>query len=144
MTLTRGIVEVFEAIPVRIEVEGHAPTWRVTGGSFESVLEFATQALGATTVVARTDRARWWPRVTLTLTTDPALAAAAPPLETFAAPPEPEPDSEAEPEPAPQLTDLPEPPGADSPLESVFAYQEAARQDRQARHGVPEQRRAPD
>ncbi len=146
MALGRGIVEVFEAIPVRIEVEGHEPTWRVTGGSFESVLEFATEALGETTVVARADRTRWWPRVTLTLTTDPELAATAPPLETFAVPPEP--DAAPEPDPTPE-PDLEQPdrgvpaqrPAPDSPLESVFAYQEAARR---ARQGVPEQRRASD
>jgi hypothetical protein len=89
MPLGRGIAELFEAIPERIEVSGHAPTWRVTGGSFESVLAYAREAYGETTVLAREDRSRWWPRVTLTVTTDPVLAAAAPPLETFAAGPEP-------------------------------------------------------
>ena len=73
----------FEAIPERIEVSGHQPTWRVTGGSFESALDFARDAFGASTVVAREDRGRWWPRVTLTVTVDPALVAAAPPLELF-------------------------------------------------------------
>lgn len=105
MPLGRGIAEVFEAIPERIEVSGHAPTWRVTGGSFESVLAFAREAYDDPTVIGREDRARWWPRVTLTVTTDPALAAAAPPLDTFAVEPEPAPaptppaDAPAEPEP---------------------------------------------
>ena len=90
MPLGRGIVEVFEAIPERIEVSGHGPTWRVTGGSFESALAFAEEAFGDTVVVAREDRSRWWPRVTLTVTRDPALAAEAPPVETFADAPAPD------------------------------------------------------
>ena len=36
MPLGKGIVEVFGAIPDRIEVSGHEPTWKVTGGSFEA------------------------------------------------------------------------------------------------------------
>ncbi len=84
MPLGKGIAEVFGAIPERIEVSGHEPTWKVTGGSFESVLAFAREAYGETTVVAREDRSRWWPRVTLTVTRDPVLAAAAPDLATFA------------------------------------------------------------
>src|SRR6188768_2235876 len=90
MPLGRGIVEVFEAIPERIEVSGHGPTWRVTGGSFASALPFAEEAFGDTLVVAREDRSPWWPRVTLTETRDPALAADAPPAETFADAPTPE------------------------------------------------------
>src|SRR5689334_17851241 len=142
MPLGRGIVEVFEAIPERIEVEGHAPTWRVTGGSFESVLDFAAEALGETTVVAREDRARWWPRVTLTLTTDPALAAGAPPLEVFAAPPEPEPEPGPEPGDVRDARDVADERWLGSPLEDIFAYQEAARMAR--RSGLPQQRTAPD
>jgi hypothetical protein len=99
MPLGRGIAELFEAIPERIEVSGHAPTWRVTGGSFESVLSYAREAYDDPTVIAREDRTRWWPRVTLTVTTDPVLAAAAPPLDSFAADPEPAP-APVEPTPA--------------------------------------------
>ena len=90
MPLRRDIQEVLEAIPARIEVSGHAPTWRVTGGSFEDVVAFARTAYDDPIVVAREDRHRWWPRVTLTVTTDPELAASAPPLEAFSDP-EPEP-----------------------------------------------------
>jgi len=86
MPLGRGIVELFEAIPDRIEVSGHAPTWRVTGGSFDAVVAYSDEAFDDPTVVAREDRSRWWPRVTLTVTTDPALAAQAPPRESFADP----------------------------------------------------------
>jgi hypothetical protein len=106
MPLGRGIAELFEAIPERIEVSGHEPTWRVTGGSFESVLAFAREAYDDPTVIGREDRSRWWPRVTLTVTTDPALAAEAPPLDTFAADPEPAPapavPAPAEPRPTPR------------------------------------------
>jgi hypothetical protein len=132
----RGIVQVFEAIPDRIEVSGHAPTWQVTGGSFESVVSFARQAFGDPAVVARQDRGRWWPRVTLTVTTDPALAAVAPPLEALAQP-EPDPEPEAGPHPVPD-------PGASADphharLEDMFTYQEELRA-RAARHRVPRQR----
>ncbi len=104
MPLRRGIVEVFEAIPDRIEVSGHEPTWQVTGGSFESVLTYAKEAFDDPVVLARQDRARWWPRVTLTVTKDPALAAEAPDLETLA---HPEPPAPVEPEPEPVAVEEP-------------------------------------
>jgi hypothetical protein len=123
MPLGRGIVEVFEAIPERIEVSGHRPTWRVTGGSFEAALEYARDAFGGSAVVARKDRGRWWPRVTLTVTVDPALVAAAPPLGSFLDPEGPE---DAAPDP-----DIP------MALEQIFAHQE---ERRIARLRVPAQR----
>ena len=147
MPLGKGIVEVLEAIPERIEVSGQPPTWRVTGGSFESALSFAREAYGETTVIAREDRNRWWPRVTLTVTTDPTLTAKAPALETFAKDPEPKPEPTAasteskgrrgwgripaqraaEPEPYPPV------------LEDIFAHQEAMRRERLH---IPQQRTA--
>jgi hypothetical protein len=150
--LGRGIVEVFEAIPERIEVSGHGPTWRVTGGSFESALAFAEEAFGDTVVVAREDRRRWWPRVTLTVTRDPELAADAPPVETFADRPEPEaaataptePESEPQPETEPDLdssgdtaSGAREPASYESTLDEIFTRQEARRA---ARRHIPEQR----
>ncbi len=81
MPFPRGISALVEAIEDRIEVAGHAPTWRVTGGSFESALSFAREAYDDPVVLERSDHDRFWPRVTLTVTTDPALAAGAPPLE---------------------------------------------------------------
>ncbi len=141
MPLGRGIVEVFEAIPDRIEVSGHSPTWKVTGGSFESVLSYARDAFGDTVVIAREDRSRWWSRVTLTLTQDPALAASAPPVETFADP------VVAEPVLAEALVDGGETGSTGrasasrdtfpSGLEEIFAHQEELRL---ARHRIPEQR----
>jgi hypothetical protein len=86
MPLRREITQVFEAIPERIEVSGTRPTWRVTGGSFESVVSWANDAFDRPAVIAREDRNRWWPRVTLTVTTDPELAAEAPPLASFSEP----------------------------------------------------------
>ena len=156
MPLGRGIVEVFEAIPDRIEVSGHGPTWRVTGGSFESALAFAQEAFGDTVVVAREDRSRWWPRVTLTVTQDPELAAEAPPVETFAdaAAPDADPDTDPDTQPDTQPdaaadvdsneTDPDDPEaGPDEPasyestLDEIFARQEARRA---ARRHIPEQR----
>jgi len=87
MAIRRGITELFEAIPDRIEVSGAAPTWRVTGGSFDAAVDYANEAFDEPVVLARQDRRRWWPRVTLTVTTDPDLAAAAPPLEALTDPP---------------------------------------------------------
>jgi hypothetical protein len=154
MPLGREIVELLEAIPDRIEVSGTGPTWRVTGGSFDSVVSWANDAFDDPVVIAREDRSRWWPRVTLTVTTDPGLAAEAPPLAAFTEPDRPEPES-AEPEsPEPESPEResPEPevivpaapaaapePTTDeefSPLEEIFASQEAARVARR----FPEQR----
>src|SRR3954447_12907650 len=147
MPLGRDIVEVFEAIPARIEVSGHAPVWRVTGGSFDDAVAYAREAYGDPVVVAREDRNRWWPRVTLTVTTDPALAAEAPPLASFS---EPQPASldelhgqDAVDDAASDAWDAsaaePQRPADDqvySPLEEIFASQEA----RRPRH-LPDQRR---
>src|SRR5919112_3071593 len=140
MPLGREIVELLEAIPDRIEVSGVEPTWRVTGGSFDSVVSWANDAFDDPVVIAREDRSRWWPRVTLTVTTDPGLAAEAPPLAAFTEPDRPEPESlepespEPEsPEPEVIVTEAPaaapEPTTDEefSPLEEIFASQEAAR-----------------
>jgi hypothetical protein len=131
MPLGRGVFEVFESIPERIEVSGHGPTWRVTGGSFDSVLAYADEAFGETVVVAREDRSRWWPRVTLTVTQDPELAADAPPVDVFA-------DSVPDEDPAARADQVQ---GDDdtfrSMLAEIFDHQE---QLRLARRGVPPQR----
>jgi hypothetical protein len=131
MPLGKGIVEVFGAIPDRIEVSGHEPTWRVTGGSFEDVLAYADAAFGGAVVIAREDRGRWWPRVTLTVTRDPLLAAAAPDVATFATP-----AVHETPDGQPIETVL-DPPSFASALEDIFAHQEELRL---ARRGIPAQR----
>ena len=132
MPLGKGIAEVFGAIPERIEVSGHEPTWKVTGGSFESVLAFARNAYGETTVIAREDRSRWWPRVTLTVTRDPVLAANAPDLATFARPAVPgqarAPHADAVAEDVPSFVSV---------LDEIFAHQEELRL---ARRDIPQQR----
>ncbi|MEP7089332.1 MAG: hypothetical protein ABI776_04425 [Nocardioidaceae bacterium] len=139
-------MELFEAIPDRIEVSGQSPTWRVTGGSFEGAVSYAEEAFGKPVVVAREDHCRWWPRVTLTVTTDPELAAQAPPFEELSHPPEPvEPEPYVEPKPpveaAPEVAeDVDDVEGtggvAPATLESIFAYQEEVRLG-----SFPEQRR---
>lgn len=125
-------MEVFEAIPERIEVSGHRPTWRVTGGSFEAALDYAREAFGGVAVVARDDRGRWWPRVTLTVTVDPALVAAAPPLGSFADRPEARVDQpEARVDETEARVEIP------VVLEQIFAHQE---ERRLARLRIPAQR----
>lgn len=85
MPLGRGIAEILEAIPARIEVSGHAPTWRITGPSFEAVLEYVEESFDEAAVLGCHLRDRLWPRVTLTVTTDPRLARTAPSLDDLRA-----------------------------------------------------------
>jgi hypothetical protein len=133
MPLGQGIAELLGAIPARIEVSGHDPTWRVTGATFDDALDYVRERFGDAAVVEREDRSRWWPRVTLVVTTDPARAASAPPLsELRDAVPDPEPEPAA---PAPAAapdaawepgTPEEEPePGSISALEEIFAHQES-------------------
>jgi hypothetical protein len=137
MPLGQGILDVLEAIPRRIEMSGHEPTWRVTGASFDAVWEFALEVLpGDPVVVAREDRNRWWPRVTLTLTIDPQLAAGAPPIDELRTPRVP---GQRQPPPK-QLWNDEEYAESFSPLEEIFAHQEEVRV---ARRDVPEQRGRP-
>lgn len=137
MPLGQGILDVFEAIPRRIEMTGHAPTWRITGPSFEAVWEFAREVLDDPVAIDRDDRGRWWPRVTLTLTTDPRLAAKAPPLDELRKPPVvPE---QRDPRQVALWNDA-EYAESYSPLEEIFAHQEEVRA---ARRTVPEQRGRP-
>lgn len=86
MPLGQGIGELWDAVRDRVEVSGDGPTWEVTAGSFDSALAYAREAYGDPVVLARRDRVRWWPRVTLTVSTDPAHAAAAPDLAELAHP----------------------------------------------------------
>lgn len=81
MPLGQGIVEVLRAIPPRIEVTGHGPTVRVTAGSFDAALGYARECYDDPAVLDCELRYRFWPRVTLTVTTDPQLAGSAPPLD---------------------------------------------------------------
>jgi hypothetical protein len=84
MPLGQGIEEMWGAVRQRVELSGCGPTWDVTAGSFDEALEFARERFGDPVVLSRRDRNRWWPRVTLTVTTDHGLAASAPSLEALA------------------------------------------------------------
>jgi hypothetical protein len=130
MPLGQGIGEMWEAVRGRVEVSGHSPTWEVTAGSFETALAYARDWLGDPVVIARKDRTRWWPRVTLTVTTDAALAASAPPLEEMAHPGVPAQTTVADAADAAE-----EPPWRSteqlpSSLEAIFAHQEEQRRER--------------
>lgn len=111
MPLGQGIGETLQAVRNRIELSGHGPTWQVTAASFESALAYARERFGDPAVLERRDRSRWWPRVTITVTTDPVLAASAPRLEDVARPVVPAQRS-AEPDRMPAF------------LEEIFAHQE--------------------
>ena len=77
-------MDVFEAIPERIEVSGHATDLAGHRRVVRGALDYARDAFGGSAVVAREDRARWWPRVTLTVTMDPARWPRLPRSSTFA------------------------------------------------------------
>jgi hypothetical protein len=135
VSLGQGIGELWEAVRDRVEVSGHEPVWQVTAGSFDSALGYAQERFDAPVVLERNDRNRWWPRVTLTVTTDTSLAAEAPPLEQLATPvvPVQRPAAEDVPqdvaEEAPQVEE-PRAPGATPlppSLEAIFAHQEQQR-----------------
>jgi len=133
MPLGTGIGEMWKAVQDRIEVDGHDPTWQVTAGSFDSALAYARARFGdPAAVLARTDRGRRRPRVTLTVTTDPALAASAPLLEELALPPGSH--QEEHEKMVGRESDIPEQ-RANSPLpsslEAIFAHQEELRLARQ-------------
>lgn len=137
MPLGQGIGQMMEALRDRVEVSGSEPTWQVTAGSFDTALAYARERFDDPVVLARSDRDRWWPRVTLTVTTDPALASSAPPLEDLARPPvseEPGPDP-AGPEPVVPEQAVRSDTGMPSALAAIFDHQE---QLRIARQRVPD------
>jgi hypothetical protein len=130
MGLGRGIAEMMDAVRDRVEVSWHHDTWHVTAGSFESALAYIHERFDDPVVLSRRDHGRRWPRVTLDVSTDPARAAEAPPLEELAEPLQPpaprEPlIAETVVEPA-ELTGPADPaPDAEMPLdlEAIFASQ---------------------
>lgn len=124
MPLGRVIAETVADLRERVEVSWHHDRWHVTAGSFEAALAYVETRFDDAAVLARRDHGRRWPRVTLEVTTDPALATTAPPLTELAHPPEPAtlqpvPTSPVEPdEPASvAASDLP------TELEAIFAHQ---------------------
>ena len=86
MPLGQEIGDMVEAVRDRVEVATHGDTWHVTAGSFDSALAYARERFEDPVVLSRKDRGRWWPRVTLVVTQDPAYAASAPNLDELAHP----------------------------------------------------------
>ncbi len=125
MPLGRVIAETVADLRDRVEVSWHHDRWQVTASSFGSALDYVETRFDDATVLARRDHGRRWPRVTLEVSTDPALAATAPPLTELAHPPEPE--ATLQPVPKPSIERMePEPvPGSGLPtvLEAIFADQ---------------------
>ena len=129
MPLGRVIAETVADLRDRVEVSWHHDTWHVTASSFQSALDYVEARFDDAAVLARRDHGRRWPRVTLEVSTDPALAAKAPPLTELAHPPkvaatpQPVPKPPIEPvEPAPvAASDLP------TDLEAIFAHQNGQR-----------------
>ncbi len=125
MPLGRVIADTVADLRDRVEVSWHHDTWHVTASSFESALDYVEARFDDAAVLARRDHGRRWPRVTLEVSTDPAVAAKAPPLTELAHPPkvaatpQPVPKPPIEPvEPAPvAASDLP------TDLEAIFAHQ---------------------
>ena len=133
MPLGRVIAETVADLRDRVEVSWHHDTWHVTASSFESALSYVETRFEDATVLARRDHGRRWPRVTLEVSTDPAMAAKAPPLVELAHPPagathQPGPKPPVEPvEPAEPVE--PEPvtaSGLPTDLEAIFAHQNDA------------------
>ena len=89
MPLGRVIAGTVADLRDRVEVSWHHGTWHVTASSFESALSYVETRFDGAAVLARRDHGRRWPRVTLEVSTDPALATKAPPLIELAHPPEP-------------------------------------------------------
>jgi hypothetical protein len=131
-----GMADMAEALRERVEVSGHHDSWQITAGSFEAALDYARERFDDPIVLARRDRDRWWPRVTLEVTTDPALAEQAPPLEELAHPPvPPEPVAEPEYQPTAEDADSDLPPD----LEAIFAHQDTPAR---GSHRLPRPRRS--
>lgn len=132
MPLGQGVGQMWDAVRDRVEVSGHGSTWHITAGSFDSALDYARDRFGDPVVLARRDRNRSWPRVTLTVTTDAALAGSAPRLDDIAHPTVPTqvtPAAAADAKRGRSEDPLP------SSLEAIFAHQE---ERRMARQGIPE------
>jgi len=125
MPLGRVIAETVADLRDRVEVSWHHDTWHVTAGSFESALHYVETRFDDAAVLARRDHGRRWPRVTLEVSTDPALARKAPPLIELAHPPEP--GATPQPVPKPPIEqEEPEPvssSGLPTDLEEIFARQ---------------------
>ncbi len=125
MPLGRVVAETVADLRDRVEVSWHDDIWHVTASSFESALKYVEKRWDGAAVLARRDHGRRWPRVTLAVSTDPALATKAPPLIELAHPPEPGPTLEPVPKPpiAPVETEPVTASGLPTDLEAIFAHQ---------------------
>jgi len=130
MPLGRVMAEMVADLRDRVEVSQHHDRWLVTAGSFESAVAYVEARFVGAAVLARRDHGRRWPRVTLEVSTDPALSAKAPPLSELAHPPEPDATHQQAPEPPVERVELepvePEPAAASglpTELEAIFAEQ---------------------
>jgi hypothetical protein len=123
------IAETVADLRDRVEVSWHDDTWHVTASTFESALDYVEARFDHAAVLARRDHGRRWRRVTLEVTTDPALATQAPPLIELAHPPQPA----ATLQPVPELPIEPVEPepvaasGLPTELEAIFARQNNVR-----------------
>lgn len=125
MPLGRVIAETVADLRDRVEVSWHHDTWHVTASSFDSALHYVETRFDDATVLARRDHGRRWPRVTLEVSTDPALAATAPPLIELAHPPEPRATPQRVPKPPiePAEPEWVTASGLPTALEAIFAHQ---------------------
>src|SRR6476659_5864703 len=125
MPLGRVIGETVADLRDRVEVSWHHDTWHVTASSFESALDYVETRFDDAAVLARRDHGRRWPRVTLEVSTDPALRTKAPPLIELAHPPEG--DVNLQPVPKPRVEPVEAEPvaasGLPTDLEAIFAHQ---------------------
>jgi hypothetical protein len=125
MPLGRVIAETVADLRDRVEVSWHYDRWHVTASSFESALNYVETRFDDAAVMARRDHGRRWPRVTLEVSTDPALATKAPPLIELAHPQEPAATLQPVPNPPTEPVE-PEPvaaSGLPTDLEAIFANQ---------------------
>jgi hypothetical protein len=128
MPLGRVIAETVADLRDRVEVSWHHDRWQVTASSFEAALGYVETRFDDAVVLSRRDHGRRWPRVTLEVSTDPALASKAPPLTELAHPPEPAPLQPVAPPPVEPVE--PEPVVASSlptDLEAIFVHQNGLR-----------------
>jgi hypothetical protein len=129
MPLGRVLAEMVTDLRDRVEVSWHHDRWHVTASSFDSALDYVGARFDHAAVLARHDHGRRWTRVTLEVSTDPALATKAPPLTELAHPPEPR--ATPQPVPRPPIPPVDAEPVATSDLptdlEAIFAHQDARR-----------------
>ncbi|MFZ2012701.1 MAG: hypothetical protein WAV00_02665 [Nocardioides sp.] len=129
MPLGRVFAEMVADLRDRVEVSWHHDRWHVTASSFDAALDYVGARFDDAAVLARHDHGRRWTRVTLEVSTDPALATKAPPLTELAHPPPPSATPQAVSQPPMELREAEPVAASDLPtdLEAIFAHQDALR-----------------